>query len=136
MSDGLTHYVKNGVSHAPAYQVSSIPWLTASVRIPPTTPTRYQLPFVTSFVSIRNDGASGAPAIRLGFSSAGVKTTKHYVAIPVSGSFTANYRVADIFVMSDTSANATGSIVCGLTGIDRVELRSNWSGTLCGTGIG
>tara|TARA_B100000686_G_C16754886_1_gene954815 strand:- start:909 stop:1460 length:552 start_codon:yes stop_codon:yes gene_type:complete len=69
---------KAGVNHAPAYQVSGVPFVTSSVasevkgvdkNSASPEPVSVEFPFVTKFVTIRNTGIN---ELRVGFSSRGM----------------------------------------------------------------
>lgn len=132
------HYT-NGLGNVGSYQISSIPYLTSSLTIPASgsTPKVIQFPNITRFIVVTNTipASQQSRPFRFGFSENGINAVEanNYVVLDNGESFTAEFRVTKIFLMSDNTFEATGSVVAGLTGITSNHLLSNWSGS---TGIG
>ena len=129
----------NGLGNVGSYQISSIPYLTSSLTIPASgsTPKVIQFPNVTRFIVVTNTIPPSEPSrpFRFGFSENGINAVdaNNYVVLDNGESFTAEFRVTKIFLMSDNTSEATGSVVAGLTGITNHHLPNNWSGS---AGIG
>lgn len=132
------HYT-NGLGNVGSYQISSIPYLTSSLTIPASgsTPKVIEFPNVSRFVVITNTAspADSSRPFRFGFSENGVNAVdaNNYVVLDNGESFTAEFRVIKVYLMSDNGFEATGSVVAGLTGITNHHLSNNWSGSV---GIG
>jgi hypothetical protein len=128
-----------GLGNVGSYQISSIPYLTSSLTIPASgsTPKVIEFPNVSRFVIITNIEPASSPSrpFRFGFSEAGVEglIDNNYVVLDNGESFTAEFRVIKVFLMSDDGNEASGSIHAGLTGIEKSHLPLNWSGS---AGIG
>lgn len=129
-----------GLGNTPSYQVSAVPFARANIDIPESgsavsTPKEIIFPHVTKFVTIKNDGPTD---FRVGFSARGIVKSDQYFTLESGSSYTGDWKLTRIYLMSDTVAAATGSIVAGLTniGTDRVDrgdgtgtLIPNWSGS-------
>jgi len=117
-------YPAPGASSVLEYQASGLPYVTQSVAT--TTPTKVELPFVTKFFTVKNNGAS---ELVVGYTYAGVLGSNRFT-IPALSSYTGEIRVADIFFVTDTGT-ATYELIAGLTQIPR----KNWyilTGSLVG----
>lgn len=128
--------IRSGLGYVPAYQVSSIPFLTSSLTVPDrnSTPLEINFQLVTRFVVVTNTygGAQNIP-LRVGFSENGVKGTENnnYLILNNGESFEADFRVTKMFLLSDSTTFATsGSVVAGLTDIGASMLIYNWSGSI------
>ena len=126
-----------GLWHVGAFQSSCVPYVSSSIVVPANTGAPYvvEFPYVTKNFVVRCD--SGA-TIRLGYSENGVKALEqnNYITIDVGVSFEADYKVAKLFLISDSITPAVASISAGLTTIDSKALHTNWSGSVWGEGIG
>lgn len=128
-----------GLGNVGSYQISSIPYLSSSLTIPASgsTPKVISFPNVSRFVIITNTEPPTSPSrpFRFGFSEAGVEglNDNNYVVLDNGESFTAEFRVIKVFLMSDDGFEASGSVHAGLTGIKKNHLLDNWSGS---AGIG
>lgn len=133
-----TNHPKAGPNSVPAYQLSGIPFVTASstTEVPGTNtiPIKLELPYVTRFFQIENIGSD---PIRVGFSADGVKgslTANYFVVTNGEKSDVLELRTKDLFFNTDHATNTTGyRLIAGLTTIDR----SNFpvlTGSVNGTG--
>jgi hypothetical protein len=122
-----------GLNHVPSYQASSRPYFTSSLAVPASGSTPLEVSFdsVTRFVIITNTTPTDEPtrALRFGASAAGVEGT-NYGLLRNGQSFEADFKMTKIYLMSDTLAPSTASVIAGLTGIDATHLPDNWSGSL------
>jgi len=122
-------YHKPGIGNASSFQSSAIPWVSSSIAPVSGSVTEvFSFPQVTKFVVVKNINTTDVP-LRVGFSENGVVNSGNYFLLSKDESFSADLRVTDIFLMSDTSSTVQFSVVAGLTNIDRVELKNNWSGS-------
>jgi hypothetical protein len=97
-----------------------------------------QFPYVVKFVTVVNTGS--AVALRFGFSRLGVSGSgKNYYVLEPGQSYTGDWRVEDLYLISNTSAQSSASVVAGLTPIPRgvpalgSATGNNWSGS---SGVG
>lgn len=135
----MPNWTHPGLGHVPSYQSSAQPFLTSSLTVPVSTSDPIKVSFlgVTRFIVITNMeiGVTNIP-IRFGFSSNGVKGVENnnYLVLNNGESFEAEFRVTDVFLLSDSSVNTgTASVAAGITDIPSKHLVNNWSGS---SGIG
>lgn len=112
------NFPRPGVGFVPEYQVSSIPWVTASIGAGPTAPTRYDFPTVTRFVRVQNSAAAGGAEVRFGW-SLGV-TGSFYVAVPPQASAEVPVRCTSLYVVATTGTPY--QLLAGLTGIEARQM--------------
>jgi hypothetical protein len=130
-----------GLGSVGSYQMSGIPFASSSITVPvnSSAPLKIQFPYVTKFVTIVNESTTGQPAMRVGFSQLGVSGSgKNYFILDPGESYTGEWRLEDLFLISNTTAQTSASIVAGLTPIPRgvpsfVATGNNWSGS---SGVG
>lgn len=129
-----------GLNNVGSFQVSGQPWAKSGIRVPdsgssPATPAEIIFPYVTKFVTIKNDGVTD---IRVGFSARGCTKGDSYFTLESGSSYSGDWKITRLYLMSDTAAEGTGSIVAGLTNIntDRLDrgtgdgqLHASWSGS-------
>jgi len=141
-TDGRTQqpifgYHEPGFNHVGSYQVSCRPFATASVEVPASggigTALAIEFPGVTKFVIVRNEetDAIADSKIRLAFASGGMGDTFNYITINPSSSFSADYRINKLYVMSDTSTQPKVSVIAGITTIKPARVPSgSWENTV------
>ena len=108
---------KNGFGYAAEYQVSALPFVTNSIAGASTT-TRIMFPFVTKFVTVKNTGAN---YLRVGFTNNGVLNGGNSFSLSPSGSYTGEWRIKDLFLLSSTGTT-TFETIAGLTSISRDDM--------------
>lgn len=122
-----------GLQNVGSYQVSSIPYCTSSLTVPPVagTPVVVNFPDVTKFVLVRNlvDATGSAAPLRVGFSQLGVQGT-NYLVLKNDESFTADYKVIRLYLLGHSTSATSASVVAGLTNIRSGSLPTNWSGSV------
>ena len=131
------NHTKAGPNLVPAYQLSGIPYVTASasgeVKGTNNNPLKLEFPFATRFFQIRNTDASNT--IRVGFSEAGVQgaeTLNYFLVAAGKQSEVLELRCKDLFFNTDHATNtASFQIIAGLTSIERNEFP-----TLTGSAVG
>ena len=137
VNSGPPTYLQPGIGDAGSYQVSGIPYATASVATT-TTVKEVVFPYVTSWVYIvqhTNDD------LRVGFSANGVNDG-YYFLLPGAGTngqsatVTLPFKVTSLFFRCDDTAKTIPFTLCaGLTGIPTQDLQysgpngPNWSGS-------
>ena len=122
------HQYRPGINSVGNYQLSAIPYLSASISIPGSTPVEIAFPRVTRFLKVTNT-STAALDLRVGFSSRGISTENNYFTLANGESYEAEWRVSSVFLASDTATTTTAEITAGLTGIDSSDLVNNWSGS-------
>lgn len=128
----------NGLGNVGSYQISGIPYATASFTVAAagSTPTEVSFPYVTKFVTITNTNTGANVPLRFGFSSLGVTGSaaggsNYYFNLDNGESYTGEFRITRMYLLSDTAGTQTSaSIVAGLTGIEVKQLQANWSGSV------
>lgn len=131
----VQYYRKNsGLGSAAAYQIAAIPFLSASIYVPASGSTvTIQFPYVSKFVTIRNDipAASGSQPLRFGMTINGVNGVQYnnYGILYNGEAYTGDWRISKITFMGAHAVSTTASVIAGLTGIDAGELPDNWSGS-------
>jgi hypothetical protein len=99
-----------GASYVPAYQISGVPYVTASV-VTSGTVTQIDFPYVTNFLALKNTAASGT--LIAGFTRNGVLGTNNFT-LGTSGSFGADLRIKSFFLTANTGS-VTFELLAGLT---------------------
>ena len=137
MSDRVFGYHKPGFNHVGSYQVSCRPFATASVEVPASggigTALAVEFPGVTKFIIVRNEEhpSIADSQVRLAFASGGMGDTYNYITINPSSSFSADYRVSKLYVMSETSTQPKVSVIAGITTIETARVPSgSWENTV------
>jgi hypothetical protein len=129
-------YHEPGFNHVGSYQVSCRPFATASVQVPASAAAgglAVEFPGVTKFVIVRNEEQDDIAdsKIRLAFASGGMNTY-NYILINPSSSFSADYRVSKVYVMSeDGTTRPKVSVIAGVTTIKAARVPSgSWEDTV------
>tara|TARA_R110002074_G_scaffold258337_1_gene430907 strand:+ start:387 stop:845 length:459 start_codon:yes stop_codon:yes gene_type:complete len=126
-----------GFNNVGSYQASARPWVASELVVPASssdasTALEISFPKVTKFVTIRNDGSSSAEEIRIAFASGGLGTLKHagstnnYIKIAQSSSFSADFRVTKLYLMSEDAHTPNATVIAGLTQINASHLSNSW----------
>lgn len=130
------NYMRPGLGHVGSYQASSIPFLSSSITVPTlgSEPLKVEFKRVSKFVIITNtlSGSATNVPLRFGFSVAGVNgaVESNYGVLNNGESFEADYRVVDLYLVSDSgTAECSASVLAGLTQIEASRLPDNWSGS-------
>jgi len=129
------NYMKPGLGHVGAYQASSIPFLSSSIVVPTygSDPVKIEFRRVSKFVIITNTLSSKVTNVplRFGFSVEGINgaVENNYGILNNGESFEADYRVVDLYLLSDSPTQPTeASVLAGLTPIESNRLPNNWNG--------
>ena len=133
-------YHEVGFNHVGSYQTSARPFATASCPVPASSSTigagtEITFPGVTKFIIVRNDELGDsftASTIRLAFASGGLHgPNANYITIPASSSFSADFRVTKVWLMSDSSTATSASVIAGVTTINAARVPSgSWEDTV------
>ena len=141
---GIT-MIPAGLGSVGSYQMSGIPYVTASLTVAANnaTPTVVQFPFVAKFVTIINTGSAVTPNLKVGFSALGVSgsgASKYWLVEAHTSSGKNNdyielrVKTDKLFLLSNTTSAVSGVYVAAeLTGITGYQLTSEYSGS---AGIG
>ena len=121
------NFVKPGLNAVGQYQLSGIPFATASVVVSNSSVTEIEFPTVTKFVTVVNEHSGSSAKLRVGFSAAGIVGTNYFI-LDNGESYTGEFRLSSIFIAGD-STPSTASVIAGLTMIEPNNLPSNWSGS-------
>jgi hypothetical protein len=123
-----------GLSDVGSYQMSAIPFASSSIAVPASGTFSKQISFpnVTKFVTVVNETSGSNSALRVGFSSNGVKGTNYFI-LDNGESYTGEWRVTSIYLMGNGATQCSASVVAGVTNVPTVELSTNWSGA---SGVG
>ena len=102
-----------GFHNVGSYLVSATPYMTSSLTVPALgqAPLEINFPKITKFIIVRSeDGSSGD--LRVGFSSIGVSGTvnNNFITLSGSESFSGDYRVKSLYLLSDTSSQQSASV--------------------------
>ena len=128
-----------GFNHVGSYQVSCRPFATASVQVAASSSTigagtKIEFPGVTKFVTVRNEEHDDIAdsKVRLAFASGGLHQPNfNYILINASSSFSADYRVSQVYIMSDTATQPKVSVIAGITTIKSARTPSgSWENTV------
>tara|TARA_R110002020_G_scaffold461089_1_gene679889 strand:+ start:350 stop:814 length:465 start_codon:yes stop_codon:yes gene_type:complete len=140
-----------GLGKTGQYQMSGIPFTTASIAVPQggTAPTEVTFPYVTKFVTVSNLATGSNKPLRVGFSSLGTtgssvnQGSDNFFVLDNGETYTGEFRVASVFLLGaaapfgygeeGVATTTTASVIAGMTGINATALRTNWSGT---SGVG
>ena len=128
-----------GFNHVGSYQVSCRPFATASVQVAASSSTmgagtKIEFPGVTKFITVRNEEHNDIAdsQVRLAFASGGLHQPNfNYILINASSSFSADYRVSQVYIMSDTATQPKVSVIAGITTIKSARTPSgSWENTV------
>lgn len=141
MAVGDMQWPNPGLGSVGSYQMSGIPYASSSITVPvnSTAPLKIQFPYVTKFVTVVNENTGSNVAMRVGFSALGVSGSgTNYFLLDNGESYTGEWRLEDIFLISNTTSQTSASVIAGLTPIPRgvpsfVATGNNWSGS---SGVG
>lgn len=130
-----------GLGSVGSYQMSGIPFASSSITVPvnSSTPLKIEFPYVTKFVTVVNENSGSNVAMRVGFSALGVSGSgTNYFLLDNGESYTGEWRIEDIFLISNSTSQTSASVIAGLTPIPRgvppfVATGNNWSGS---SGVG
>ena len=137
------HHV--GLGHVGSYQVSARPFITSSIHVPysgvvdtATNVAVVSFPYVTKFVTIRNDGPNEhGSSMRVAFSKEGLRdSNNNYFVLSGSESFSTDWKVTQVYLMghdgnrADVDIVTTASVIAGLTGIEGSRLSGSWAGSV------
>ncbi len=138
MANETMQWPNPGLGSVGSYQMSGIPYASSSITVPvnSSTPLKIQFPYVTKFVTIVNENTGSSVAMRVGFSALGVSGSgTNYFLLDNGESYTGEWRLEDIFLISNTTSQTSASVIAGLTPIPRgvpaiTGSGNNWSGSL------
>jgi hypothetical protein len=136
-----------GLGQVGQYQMSAIPYATASFGVPgggeshAECPVKLEFPAVTRFFTVINTHKGQNAPLRVGFSSQGVTGSggdsslgTNYFVLDNGESYTAELRVTSLFLMGHNDATpSSASVIAGLTGISLSHLTGSWTGS---SGVG
>jgi len=122
-----------GLNHVGSYQASARPFLKSGLEAPISgaidAALEVAFPKVTKFVTVRNDGHPNSAScdIRLAFASGGLdENYDNYITIAESASFSADFRITRLYLLSAGTGLVNATVTAGLTNIDASHLTSSW----------
>ena len=133
---------KAGPNSIPAYQMSGVPYVTASADNEiGGTAVRHDFPYVTRFFQVKNTDDSHS--LRVGFSANGVDATEtknYFILAAGASSEILELRTKTLFFQADNGSNpASFELIAGLTTIASSEfpiLTGSIDGTTAFEGVG
>ena len=103
-----------GEGYVPAYQISAVPYVTAS-QIALGQVTQINFPTVTRFFTVKNFTAS--TAIAVSFTQNGLKpANSNFITLSGSDSFSGEFRTSTLFLSGAVGASSY-QVIAGLTSI-------------------
>ena len=123
-----------GLSNVGSYQASARPFVKTKIAVPFSgsngTATEVTFPKVTKFVTIQNNstGSGVANEMRIAFARDGIGPNPNYIRLAPSASFSADFRITKLYLMSDLPVHCTATVVAGLTQIEASHLTDSWDG--------
>tara|TARA_R110000824_G_scaffold98310_1_gene234631 strand:- start:433 stop:831 length:399 start_codon:yes stop_codon:yes gene_type:complete len=112
-------YGRPGLGSVGQYQMSAVPFATASLFIPAIAASGslvISFPTVTKFITVVNEQTGTNAPLRFGFSALGVEANACYVNLNNGESYTGEWRVKSLY-LAGAEENTTGSVYAGLTSI-------------------
>lgn len=107
----------NGEYFAPAYQVSSLPYLSSSI-ISQGQVHAYRFPFVTKFINVVNRGSISADKICIAFTERGLQTSvANYITLDQGDTVSHEIRTTELYISCSQGTGVDYQIFCGLTTI-------------------
>ena len=149
--DGRFAFSAPGLGKTGQYQMSGIPFASASILVPQggEEPLQIGFPYVTKFVTVQNLATGSNKPLRVGFSQLGTTGSAandgfdNFFTLDNGETYTGELRVSQLFLLGARAPIANGqscirnqttaSIIAGMTGINSAALLTNWSGT---SGVG
>jgi len=132
-----------GLGDVASYQVAAVPFASSSITVPinSAAPLKIQFPYVTKFVTVSNENTGTNVQMRVGFSVLGVSGSgTNFLVLDNGESYTGEWRVEDIYLISNSTSQTSASVIAGLTLIPRGNIPAlgassgtNWSGS---SGVG
>lgn len=109
-----TNWPVVGEHYTPAYQLSSVPYLSSSI-ISAGEIHRYEFPFITRFIGVTNRG-NGSDTICVSFTENGLSpSVGNFVSLDKGMSLNAEVRTTTLFVSCSAGVSASYNLFCGLT---------------------
>ena len=143
MANETMQWPNPGLGSVGSYQMSGIPFASSSLTVPVNSaaPLKIQFPYVTKFVTVVNENTGTNIAMRVGFSQLGVSGSgTNFFLLDNGESYTGEWRIEDIFLISNSTSQTSASVIAGLTPIPRgvpsllaSGIGNNWSGS---SGVG
>ena len=119
MATNDMQWPRPGIGSVGSYQMSGTPYAESNIVVPDNTGNAVQVQFeyVTKFVTIRNTSNPGV-AFRVGFSQSGVAADNYFI-LDGGQSYNGEWRLQDLYLISDSGAASEACIIAGLTPIPR-----------------
>lgn len=108
---------RSGISFASEFSSSALPWVTASIAPATGSPTRFDFPRVSRFITVSNHDATAANTLSVGFTRRGIITSSNKFIVGGGQTLTFEIRVKEIYVQGEGGV-PNFSIFAGLTNVD------------------
>lgn len=111
------NWPSNGEYFAPAYQVSSLPYLSSSL-ISQGQIHEHSFPFVTKFINVVNRGSTGTDKICIAFTERGFQpSVGNFITLDQGDTVSHEVRTTKLFISCSSGTSVDYQIFCGLTTI-------------------
>lgn len=111
----MTYRNQNSVNDVGQYQMSGLPFVTASNIAVANGTVAISFPFVTNFFSVKNNTASSI--LRVGFTANGVTGTNYY-GVTTTAPLSVDLRVRDLYFLVGSGSTISFELIAGLTTIN------------------
>lgn len=109
------NWPSNGEYFSPAYQVSSLPYLSSSI-ISQGQIHAYKFPFVTKFINIVNRGSVSTDKICLAFTERGLKpSVANFITLDQGDTVSHEVRTTELYISCSQGSTVDYQVFCGLT---------------------
>jgi hypothetical protein len=130
-----------GLNHAGSYQVSGIPYVTASISCIAGTAHKVEFPYVTRWIIVQNNSAVNSEHLKVAFSQNGLDGSNYFTVFDRFNADSADrssifspleLKVTEIYLTGSSNVE----VIAGLTNIpvERVNnigpSGTNWSGSV------
>jgi len=131
--------LRAGPNHLGAFQGSTKPFASSSIEVPPSGSDSMLVDFdaMAKWITVKNvlPTSIADVTLRVGFTHEGVvdpSNRAYFFTLNNQESFSADWKVTKIYLMSDNGSPVTASVLAGLTSVDLRDATiyvDNWSGS-------
>ena len=113
--------MKNPYMHenfVPAYQISGVPYVTASSIAAAAPVTELVFPYVTRSITIQNKNAIAGQTLAVGFTSLGLTSTSNFFIVKPGADFISDVKIDRLYLSNSDGGVSIGyTVFAGLTSI-------------------